>query len=217
VNFNYFISDEECEYILTALEQIAEHGWKLLPLYSVQARSGLHVHCRPVSSQLLALGDVLGRAGGGKGALRTVRSLGAAGPGDRGQLYRQHLKEAQHAYLNARALVEADIYRVRNWYSMSDALPMMEAKFRGIWWQPLDMVPELGLALPADHMLRMGLTRVDFVKLQGMAERWKTAVLERRAARAGPLSKEAAELESTVAEREMRRLQSAYRNPHGAN
>jgi hypothetical protein len=31
-NLTYFASDEEVEYILSALEFIANDGWKLLPL-----------------------------------------------------------------------------------------------------------------------------------------------------------------------------------------
>ena len=33
VNFNYFIEEETFEYIVSAVELIAEHGWKLLPYY----------------------------------------------------------------------------------------------------------------------------------------------------------------------------------------
>ena len=40
VNFNYFIDKEEFDYIMTAIEQIAEHGWKLLPLYAICLKTG---------------------------------------------------------------------------------------------------------------------------------------------------------------------------------
>ena len=40
VNFNYFIPEEEFDYIMSAIEQIAEHGWKLLPLYALTLSSG---------------------------------------------------------------------------------------------------------------------------------------------------------------------------------
>jgi hypothetical protein len=39
VNFNYFISREEFDFILSAIEQIAQHGWKLLPLYALCLRT----------------------------------------------------------------------------------------------------------------------------------------------------------------------------------
>ena len=40
VNFNYFIDEAEFDYILSAIEQIAEHGWKLLPLYALCLKTG---------------------------------------------------------------------------------------------------------------------------------------------------------------------------------
>ncbi|KZL05006.1 putative cysteine desulfurase [Pseudovibrio axinellae] len=33
LNFNYFIDDETFEYLVRAIELVAEHGWKLLPFY----------------------------------------------------------------------------------------------------------------------------------------------------------------------------------------
>ncbi|CAJ1942542.1 unnamed protein product [Cylindrotheca closterium] len=44
VNFNYFISPEEVDFICDAIVQIAEHGWKLLPLYDFDLMSDLYVH-----------------------------------------------------------------------------------------------------------------------------------------------------------------------------
>ena len=41
LNFNYFIDDEEFEYLLRALELVAEHGWRLLPLYQVDPGHGV--------------------------------------------------------------------------------------------------------------------------------------------------------------------------------
>ncbi|CAJ1966019.1 unnamed protein product [Cylindrotheca closterium] len=49
VNFNYFISPEEVEFICDAILQIAEHGWKLLPLYETDLKSALFVHRRKIS------------------------------------------------------------------------------------------------------------------------------------------------------------------------
>jgi hypothetical protein len=44
VNFNYFISREEADFICDAILQIAEHGWKLLPLYKMEPKTGLFIH-----------------------------------------------------------------------------------------------------------------------------------------------------------------------------
>jgi len=50
VNFNYFISPEEVEFICDSIAQIAEHGWKLLPLYEVDLKSALFVHRRKLTN-----------------------------------------------------------------------------------------------------------------------------------------------------------------------
>lgn len=44
VNFNYFIPEEEFQYLLKAVHMIAENGWRLLPLYEYVASSGLWRH-----------------------------------------------------------------------------------------------------------------------------------------------------------------------------
>ena len=44
VSFNYFISDEAFEYILEAIHLLANHAWKLLPLYRFDPCSGLWHH-----------------------------------------------------------------------------------------------------------------------------------------------------------------------------
>jgi selenocysteine lyase/cysteine desulfurase len=44
VGFNYFISDAVFEYIVAAVHFLAEHAWKLLPLYRFDPASGLWRH-----------------------------------------------------------------------------------------------------------------------------------------------------------------------------
>jgi selenocysteine lyase/cysteine desulfurase len=44
VSFNYFISDEVFRYIVNAVHLVAEHGWKLLPEYRFEPRTGLWRH-----------------------------------------------------------------------------------------------------------------------------------------------------------------------------
>ncbi len=41
LNFNYFISEAEFDYLLSAIELVAEHGWRLLPHYSFDAERGV--------------------------------------------------------------------------------------------------------------------------------------------------------------------------------
>ncbi|MCA0901211.1 aminotransferase class V-fold PLP-dependent enzyme [Microbulbifer agarilyticus] len=40
LNFNYFIDEETFEYLLRAIELVAEHGWKLLPYYYFDTANG---------------------------------------------------------------------------------------------------------------------------------------------------------------------------------
>ena len=44
VGFNYFISEAVFAYILEAIHLLAEHAWKLLPLYHFDPASGLWRH-----------------------------------------------------------------------------------------------------------------------------------------------------------------------------
>ena len=40
LNFNYFIDEQEFQYLLRAVELVAEYGWRLLPFYHFDATSG---------------------------------------------------------------------------------------------------------------------------------------------------------------------------------
>ena len=44
INFNYFLTETVFDFIVRAVLWVAEHGWKLLPLYRFDDRSGLWVH-----------------------------------------------------------------------------------------------------------------------------------------------------------------------------
>jgi selenocysteine lyase/cysteine desulfurase len=44
LNFNYFIAEDELEYLLGALELVAEHGWRLLPCYFYDTKHGVWRH-----------------------------------------------------------------------------------------------------------------------------------------------------------------------------
>lgn len=58
VNFNYFISEDAFEFLLRAVEMIADEGWRLLPHYRFEPDTGLwrHRDHRPDAS--LSLHDV---------------------------------------------------------------------------------------------------------------------------------------------------------------
>ncbi|MEM8489724.1 MAG: aminotransferase class V-fold PLP-dependent enzyme [Pseudomonadota bacterium] len=44
LNFNYFLSDDAFEYLLRAVELIADYGWKLMPLYHYDGETGTWRH-----------------------------------------------------------------------------------------------------------------------------------------------------------------------------
>ncbi len=58
VNFNYFVSERTCDYILDAVEAIAEDGWRLLSHYRFDALSGLWTHADFRREATLSLRDV---------------------------------------------------------------------------------------------------------------------------------------------------------------
>ena len=41
LNFNYFIDEREFEYLLRAIELVAEHGWRMLPFYHFDCAAGV--------------------------------------------------------------------------------------------------------------------------------------------------------------------------------
>jgi selenocysteine lyase/cysteine desulfurase len=58
VNFNYFIPEEEFEFILAAVDRVATDGWRLLPEYDFDAASGLWRHGRGMPEPPVSLEDV---------------------------------------------------------------------------------------------------------------------------------------------------------------
>jgi selenocysteine lyase/cysteine desulfurase len=55
VNFNYFISDAVFEYIIEAVRMVAEDGWRLLPHYDFEPRSGLWFHRMGIAEPPMSL------------------------------------------------------------------------------------------------------------------------------------------------------------------
>jgi len=63
VNFNYFLSETQFQFILDAIHLIADHGWKLLPDYRFAPETGLWHHAGGVPEATMRLADVTYRAG----------------------------------------------------------------------------------------------------------------------------------------------------------
>ncbi len=58
VNFNYFISEAVFSFILDAVDLLARDGWRALPAYRFDSRTGLWRHRDGPAEPLLSLGDV---------------------------------------------------------------------------------------------------------------------------------------------------------------
>ena len=58
VNFNYFISEPVFEFILEAVELVAEEGWRLLPEYDFEPATGLWRHRAGAPEPPLSLRDL---------------------------------------------------------------------------------------------------------------------------------------------------------------
>ena len=63
VNFNYFLSDEVFEFLLEAVQFVAEHGWKLLPHYRFYPTTGQWRHRRSTAEAPLKLTEISYRRG----------------------------------------------------------------------------------------------------------------------------------------------------------
>ena len=58
VNFNYFLSEAVFDFLLKAVDFVAEHGWKFLPDYKFCPQSGQWRHKDPRPSEVMTLNDV---------------------------------------------------------------------------------------------------------------------------------------------------------------
>ena len=57
LNFNYFIDEQEFEYLLRAIELVAENGWRMLPYYQFDTASGVWRYQAQVSGLASSLKD----------------------------------------------------------------------------------------------------------------------------------------------------------------
>jgi selenocysteine lyase/cysteine desulfurase len=64
VNFNYFITDTVCDFIIDAVDELATWGHRLLPDYRFDFHTGLWRHRAGLSEPPLRLGDVRFEPGG---------------------------------------------------------------------------------------------------------------------------------------------------------
>jgi selenocysteine lyase/cysteine desulfurase len=63
VNFNYFLSDIQFQFLLDAIHLIANDGWRLLPHYSFDPDSGSWSHRSSIAAPVMRLGELSYRTG----------------------------------------------------------------------------------------------------------------------------------------------------------
>src|SRR5690606_495731 len=63
VNFNYFLSEAQFQFLLDAIHMVAEHGWKLLPDYRFAPDTGLWHHAAGAPEAAMRLADITYRGG----------------------------------------------------------------------------------------------------------------------------------------------------------
>lgn len=58
INLNYFIAEETFDYILSAVELVANDGWRLLPYYDFDPSTGIWVHRNATNESITSLKDI---------------------------------------------------------------------------------------------------------------------------------------------------------------
>ena len=120
VNFNYFLSEEVFEFLLAAVDFIAEHGWKLLPLYDFDAARAAWHHRRRPAASALGLRDLSYSSGRLEYPSRRARAPLSALP--------RYLAEASD-------VVEAAVREYGGWPAAQ--LPPASGDFEALRWFPL--------------------------------------------------------------------------------
>ncbi len=134
VNFNYFISEAVFSFVVRAVDLIATHGYKLLPLYQFDRQTGKWRHKSGRADPALSLHDLSYRAGS-----LQYRSRHATEPE---WVLDEYLTQAEQVF--AEVVQQAATLQV-------DETPL-SADFEQLRWFPLpsDILKELtGKALPA--------------------------------------------------------------------
>ena len=120
MNFNYFISEIQFEFLLDAVDLIASEGWKLLPHYRFCPQTGLWRH----------------RAGRPDPAMRLSDVTYATGRMEYRSLHRTEPEAALAEYI---AQARAVIAEAQRGYGVWEPLagPELNADFESLRWFPL--------------------------------------------------------------------------------
>lgn len=68
MNFNYFIDEPTFEYLLRAVELVAEHGWRLLPYYRFDTKLGVWLYQQQRPELPVALSDLFSEVASNTGS-----------------------------------------------------------------------------------------------------------------------------------------------------
>jgi hypothetical protein len=63
VNFNYFLSETQFQFVIDAINLVANEGWRLLPHYNFDPDTGEWRHRRATTASVMRLGEVSYRTG----------------------------------------------------------------------------------------------------------------------------------------------------------
>ncbi|MFN2486796.1 MAG: hypothetical protein ABR609_09370 [Acidimicrobiia bacterium] len=117
VNFNYFISEDEFQFILEAVHLIANHGWRLLPHYRFDASTAVWRHRRGLAQPPMSL-HAIDYSQGGLSHPHGERNTASKAD------YASYVEEAHQLFATAGASVEA-------------AEEILEAEAESLRWFPL--------------------------------------------------------------------------------
>lgn len=142
VNFNYFLSETQFQFLLDAIHLVATDGWKFLPDYAFCPETGLWRHRRGRPDAAMRLGDVTYRAGKMEYRSRHATEPEAALAGYLDEA-RRMIEERTAAAVAAPAVAEDETPRT--------------ADFESLRWFPLpaEIVAELA-GTPAPRRQRHG-------------------------------------------------------------
>ncbi|MBS2020816.1 MAG: aminotransferase class V-fold PLP-dependent enzyme [Deltaproteobacteria bacterium] len=141
VNFNYFIGEAQFDFLVKAVTLVAEHGWKLLPLYDFDPLTGLWRHKKGRPDPAMRLSDVTYRSG--KLEYRTRRAT------EPEWILPTYLDEAQRVFADAEAKFKLAPF---------EAEPQVSSNFHRLRWFPLpnEVLCELKGVEPATRCAHPG-------------------------------------------------------------
>ncbi len=94
LNFNYFIDDEEYEYLMSALELVAQYGWRLLPYYHYDQTSGVWRYADTTAARMDLIDTIDWRDTSGLAGVGAIGANACAEPVHRSLA--EELKAAEH-------------------------------------------------------------------------------------------------------------------------